>query len=113
MNYESFSRPIHSKINVRKPKQTCKRATLRSFSEKKVVRMKTSNSAAKRKIQRKRDETRGIFRGSARKNPNSAVGLEIPRFAENCGPYIVIRDAYNLFLVSRARCYIHYFCSPK
>jgi len=51
------------------------------------VRGKKDESRGKRRIPRKKGEFRGKFRGSARKNPNSAAQLEIPRSAENCGPY--------------------------
>ena len=60
-----------------------------------------------RGIPRKKDEFRGKFRG---KNPNSAARLQIPRPAENCGPYssaircktrLEIAEPYEILLNNR------------
>src|SRR6218665_2593922 len=86
--YESFI--IHSLIIIfiiqpspskNHHRQTCNRATLRSFSVKKiVVRMKNVKF---RGIQRKKTNAAVKFRGSKfRGNANSADRREIPRSAE-------------------------------
>ena len=50
------------------------------------VRGKRRKTAEKDEFRGGKGEFRGKFRGSARKNPNSAAQLEIPQSAENCGP---------------------------
>ena len=74
-----------SSINHHHPKkiqrkQTCNIPTFRSFSVKKVVRMKTTKL---RDFPREKDEIRGkISRLDSEVNPNSAVRREILWYAE-------------------------------